>query len=134
MAADAQADEHIIPTIPSVVSDLAGGISTASATQNTYWLALALFSFFIIIPTYHPAAQGSGAYYELPFSLSGLDPKWFSSVSLLVLSGLIVAFAAAESNLVGVRSLRERPSTASGARTMPNSGRWPTWTHSESRV
>jgi len=105
MADEPQTNE---PTIPSIVSDLAGGMSTASETQNAYWLALALLSFFVIIPTYHAAVPGTPAYYELPFSLPGLDPKWFSCVSLLVLSGLIVAFAAAEANLVKSQVLARR--------------------------
>ena len=122
-----------VPTIPSIVSDLAGGISVASSTQNAYWLALALLSFFIIIPTYHAAVPGTPAYYELPFNLPHFDPKWFSFVSLLVLSGLTVAFAAAESNLVKSQVLAKKTIRDIWGPTRRVASRWPSWMSSGSR-
>ena len=96
--------------IPEVINDLAGGISSAADVQNAYWLALALFSIFIIVPTYLPkgTADDPTPRYQLPFNLPDLNPRWFVCISLILLCGLIVAFCAAQANLIRSETLARK--------------------------
>lgn len=94
--------------VPDLVKSLADGISTAVTVQTRYWLALALASLFVIVPQYSWDATSGAESVKLPLGLPSVNPAWFALVSVLLLSTLVVAFAAAEAHLVRTYALARK--------------------------
>ena len=92
-------------SIPDIIRNLAGGISAASEVQNAYWLALAVASVFVMLPKANYDKDNALISFSLPFSLPEVPPAWFGLVSVLLLSGLTVAFCAAQANLIRSETL-----------------------------
>jgi len=81
--------------IPQVVKDFAAGISEGGEVQNRYWIALAIASFFVLVP----GAPTDGRI-QVPFGLPDVEATWFALFALVLLSALSLTFAAAQAHLV----------------------------------
>jgi len=81
--------------IPQVVKDFAEGVSEGGEVQNRYWIALAVASFFVLVPEMAPDGT-----VVMPFGLPHVEGTWFALLAVLLLSALSLTFAASHAHLI----------------------------------
>jgi len=86
--------------VRAVVKELAAAVSTQSQVANRTWLAAMAVVFVGVLPRVDPNKE-----VKLPFELGSVDPDWFHAIVFAMLVVLVIAFCAANAQLVRAQKL-----------------------------